>query len=45
VLLPANFKLGRRSTLAEKKAYWDDFAEKVLRHFPLENTAAPAAAS
>lgn len=34
-LLPAFFTLGRRSTLDEKKAYWDDFAEKVLRHFPL----------
>ena len=35
-LLPAFFTLGRRSTLDEKKAYWDDFAEKVLRHFPLK---------
>jgi len=32
-LLPAFFTLGRRSTLDEKKAYWDDFAEKVLRYF------------
>lgn len=34
-LLPAFFKLGRRSTLAEKKAYWEEFAERVLRHFPI----------
>lgn len=34
-LLPVFFTLGRRSTLDEKKAFWDDFAEKVLRHFPL----------
>jgi probable F420-dependent oxidoreductase len=33
-LLPAYFSLGRRSTLAEKKALWESFAEKVLRHFP-----------
>lgn len=34
-LLPAFFTLGRRSTLDEKRAYWEEFAEKVLRHFPL----------
>jgi probable F420-dependent oxidoreductase len=39
-LLPAYFKLGRRSTLAEKKAYWEQFAESVLRHFPLASAAA-----
>ncbi len=38
-LLPAFFTLGRRSTLDEKKAFWDDFAEKVLRHFPLATEA------
>ena len=38
-LLPAYFKFGRRSTLAEKKAYWEEFAEKVLRHFPLDDVA------
>lgn len=34
-LLPAYFTLGRRSSLDEKKRYWESFAEKVLRHFPL----------
>jgi hypothetical protein len=34
-LLPAFFSLGRRSSLDEKKRYWESFAEKVLRHFPL----------
>jgi len=44
-LLPAFFKFGRRSTLDEKKAYWESFAEEVLRHFPLQYTdESPAAA-
>jgi probable F420-dependent oxidoreductase len=32
---PAYFTLGKRSTLEEKKALWESFAEKILRHFPL----------
>lgn len=36
-LLPAFFALGRRSSLDEKKRYWEAFAEKVLRHFPSAN--------
>lgn len=32
-LLPAFFHLKKCSTLDEKKRFWDDFAEKVLRHF------------
>jgi probable F420-dependent oxidoreductase len=35
-LLPAFFVLGKHSTLDEKKALWDSFAEKALRHFPLD---------
>jgi probable F420-dependent oxidoreductase len=33
-LLPTFFSLGRRSTLDEKKTFWESFAETVLRHFP-----------
>lgn len=36
LLPPVYFTLGRRSTLEEKAAVWESFAEKVLRHFPLE---------
>ena len=32
-LLPAFFHLKKRSTLDEKKLFWDGFAEKVMRHF------------
>ena len=31
--LPAFFHLGKRSTLDEKKRLWEDFAEKIMRHF------------
>lgn len=34
-LLPAFFTIGRRSTLDEKKRHWEDFAENVMRHFPV----------
>ncbi|MFY9328964.1 MAG: TIGR03619 family F420-dependent LLM class oxidoreductase [Georgfuchsia sp.] len=37
--LPAFFKFGKRSTLDEKKQLWEDFAEKIIRHFP--RTATP----
>ena len=40
VLPPAFFTLGKRSTLAEKIALWGSFAEKVLRHFPLDTAGA-----
>ncbi|MEJ7936013.1 TIGR03619 family F420-dependent LLM class oxidoreductase [Sphingobium sp. AN558] len=33
-LAPAFFLLHKRSTLDEKKRLWEDFAEKVIRHFP-----------
>jgi probable F420-dependent oxidoreductase len=42
-LLPVFFKLGRRSSLSDKRAYWEEFAEKVLRHFPLANAPEPQA--
>jgi hypothetical protein len=43
-LLPPYFSLGRRSTLDEKKVFWESFADKVLRHFPLaaDGRAQPA---
>lgn len=31
--MPAFFHLGRRTSLDEKKRLWEDFAEKVMRHF------------
>jgi probable F420-dependent oxidoreductase len=37
-LLPAYFSLGRRSSLDEKRAFWETFAEQVLRHFPLDQS-------
>lgn len=32
ILLPAYFALQKKSSLEEKRRYWEDFAEKVMRH-------------
>jgi len=35
----AFFQIGRRSSLDEKKRLWEDFAEKVMRHFKVADAS------